>query len=113
MYDAIYRGNLSAGNPFAYLRRKLMQDQIRDPSVLDPDIESHRNRLYRDIYAFISISETFDVYAAESCKVAALQEKGKRSMTGFAFQKNSVYASDFDLVLSRILEGQPARLVMM
>ena len=106
MYDMLNRNNFSKMNPFFHLKSKLSRDTVKDPSVINSDINYHYNRLLAEKYAFITISETFEAYAAETCQIDALKEKGERISNGFLLQKNSAYARDFDAVLSRIQEGR-------
>ena len=103
-YDLLYNTNFSKSSSFYQLNSKLVRDAQNDPSVLSKDLSYHHNKLLTEKYAFITTQEVYDELASKSCKIGLLKEKGSVTFDGFAFQKNSAYANDFDVVVSRIQE---------
>ena len=103
-YELFYNTNFNKSSPFYQLNLKLVQDTQHDPSVLSKDFSYHHNKLLTEKYAFITTQEAYDELASMSCKIGLLKEKGSVTFTGFTFQKNSAYANDFDVVVSRIQE---------
>ena len=90
--------------PFWHLQSKFLRDSIQDPSVLNDDMNIHHNRLTQK-YAYVGSSDTYLSFAADSCRIGILEEKGERVGDGFVFQ-NSAYAEDFSYVASKIQEGE-------
>ena len=104
-YELFYNTNFNKSSPFYQLNSKLVRDAKHDPSVLSKDFGYHHNKLLTEKYAFITTQEAYDQLASMSCKIGLLKEKGSVTFDGFTFQNNSAYANDFDVVVSRIQEG--------
>ena len=105
-YADVLLMNHTESTPCWYLQSKLLQDSIQDPSVVSGDIDIHYNRLLTEKYAYVGMTDTYLSFAADSCRIRILEEKGERAGDGFVFQKNSAYAEDFDYVASKIQEGE-------
>ena len=105
MSDMIYRTNISNTSSVYHLRSKLSEDLTMDQSIFAEDLAFHYDHLLTEKYAFFTSLHTYDAFTAKSCKIGLLKEKGSMMMSGFAFQKNSAYAKEFDIVMSRIQEG--------
>ena len=104
--NMLYQTNVSKTSSVHHLRSKLSKDLIVDPSIFTKEPNFHYNRLLTEKYAFFTSLKTYDAFAAKSCKIELLKEKGSMMLDGFAFQKNSAYAKEFDLVVSQIQEGK-------
>ena len=105
-YSTLINTNFTEGTPFWHLQSKLQRDIKDDPSVIDTDIQNHKDRLLTEKYVFIGSSDSYLNLASESCRVGLLKEKGEITADGFDLQKNSAYAKDFSRVLSKIQEGE-------
>ena len=98
--------NYTESTPFWHLQSKLLRDSIQDSSVVNDDIDIHHSRLLTEKYAYVGTSDTYLSFAADSCRIGILEEKGERARDGFVFQKNSAYTEDFDFVVAKIQEGE-------
>ena len=105
LYDSLHRNNLTKTDPLYHLKAKLTKDANDDPRVLTSDFDVHVKRLKSENYALYSLSDAYEALAAETCKIGVLKYRGEVMLDGFMFQKNSAYAEDFDITLSRMQEG--------
>ena len=106
-YDLLFRDNLTARNVYFPLASKIKRDIQKDPQLINSLGSYQNNRLLTDRkYALLDSSAVYNTLASESCKLSVLDEKGSRSLEGFACQKNSAYAKELNHVLSKMKEGE-------
>ena len=106
IHSVVVLMNYTESTPFWHLQSKLLHDSIQDPSVVNDDIDIHHSRLLTEKYAYMGLTDTYLSFAADSCRIGILEEKGERAGDGFVFQKNSAYTEDFNYVLAKIQKGE-------
>jgi ionotropic kainate glutamate receptor 2 len=100
MLDTLLRFNFTKSNPYYKLKNKLLKDASSDETVIHMDTLFHYERVASEHYALLATTYEYNNLASESCSVDMLKEKGRQVFDGFALQKTSAYAADFDRTLT-------------